>query len=143
MDKAMAVTRVVADVATAAGSIAGEIRLALRSGFGDLTIGEVNQIQKVVNETGRPLEVIGSAASGTRRGVGTDLPLGKGAGTKSDIDYITHPQYLGEYMKTQNKLPSIDPQTGVSPGVTNPYQGPGIRFEPGEFKPIIIPKIGG
>jgi hypothetical protein len=111
----------------------------MKSGFGDLTIGEVNQIQKVVNEAGRPLEVVGSAARGTRRGLGSNLPLGKGEGTKSDIDYITHHQYLPRFMEIQGKLPSLDPETGVNPGVSNPFQGPSIRFEPGAFKPEVIP----
>jgi len=35
---------------------------------GDLTSSEIRQIQKVVNEAGCPLEVVGSAAKGTRRG---------------------------------------------------------------------------
>lgn len=55
---------------------------AAKRGVGDLTRKEISQIQSVVNEAGRPLEVVGSAAKGTRRGVGTELPLGKGSGTR-------------------------------------------------------------
>jgi RHS repeat-associated protein len=109
------------------------------SGLGDLTKSEVKAIQSVVNEAGRPLEVVGSAAKGTRRGVGTDNPVGKGPGTKSDIDYIAPPSSLPSFLDFQGKLPSIDPKTGIVPGVTNPYMGPGIRFEPGA-KPTYIPK---
>jgi hypothetical protein len=61
------------------------------SGLGDLTNGEVAQIQGVVDEAGRPLEVAGLAARGARRGVGTALPIGKGPGTQSDIDYLIPP----------------------------------------------------
>ena len=46
-------------------------------------------------------------------------------------------------METQHNLPGLDPKTGVNPGVVNPYQGPGIRFEPGEIKSSMIPKTGG
>jgi RHS repeat-associated protein len=101
------------------------------SGLGDLTNHEVNSIQKTVDDAGRPVEVVGSAAKGTRRGVGTDLPIGKGPGTRSDIDYISHPTHLPYLMDFQHGLPGIDPQTGIVPGVSNPYLGPSIRFEPG------------
>jgi len=55
-------------------------------GLGDLTLDEARRIQAVVDEAGEPLWVVGSAAEGARRNVGTDLPIGKGPGTQSDID---------------------------------------------------------
>ena len=112
------------------------------SGLGDLTKAEVNTIQKVVDKAQRPLEVVGSAAKGTRRGVGSSLPIGKGPGTKSDIDYISHPAHLPYLMELQKKLPNIDPKHGISPGTINPFIGPGIRFEPGS-KPSFIPSQAG
>ena len=48
-------------------------------GLGDLTPAEIRQIQGVVDRAGRPLEVVGSAARGHRRGVGSSLSIGKGA----------------------------------------------------------------
>jgi len=63
------------------------------SGLGDLNNAEVKMIQNVVDEAGRPLEVVGSAATGTRRGVGTDIPIGKGPGTRSDIRLVV----MGEF----------------------------------------------
>jgi RHS repeat-associated protein len=101
------------------------------SGFGDLTNDEVGQIQGVVDQAERPIEVGGSAANGTRRGVGTDLPIGKGPGTKSDIDYFAPPSSLHYFDGLQENLPSLDPHTGIVPGSGNPYIGPTIRFEPG------------
>jgi hypothetical protein len=98
--------------------------------FGDLTNSEVRQIQKVVNRAGRPLEVVGSAAAGARRGVGTDLPIGKGPGTRSDIDYLAPPSSLQYFQGIQQRLPGIDPKTGIIPGTSNPNIGPSIRFEP-------------
>lgn len=54
--------------------------------LGDLTPDEIARLQQIANEYGTPIGVFGSAARGTRRGVGTSLPLGKGPGTRSDID---------------------------------------------------------
>jgi hypothetical protein len=94
-----------------------------RSGFGDLTNGEVVQIQSVVDQAGRPLDVVGSAASGTRD-------------PGSDIDYTTAwgPYFHG----LENQLPSL--QHGILNGAPNPYQGPSIRFEPGSA-PAYVPNI--
>jgi hypothetical protein len=109
------------------------------SELGDLTNGEVKAIQSVVNRAGRPLDVVGSAARGARRGVGTDLPIGKGPGTQSDIDYATHPANLPYFQDDVGDLPLIDPDTGIIPGVGNPYYGPYIRFEPGAT-PTFFPR---
>ena len=62
----------------------------------------------MVNEAGRPLEVVGSAAKGTRRGVGSDLPVGKGSGTKSDIDVLIPPSSKNHFNGLTNKLPDAD-----------------------------------
>ena len=119
-------------IAGALGKIGGAVLKALGKAdkVGDLTRAEVKQIQGVVNQAGRPLEVVGSAASGTRRGVGTDLPIGKGPGTRSDIDYLAPPSSAQHFNGLQGGLPSIDPATGIVPGVGNSNIGPVIRFEP-------------
>ena len=54
--------------------------------LGDLTHLEVKAIQTEVNRAGRPIEIVGSAAKGTRRNVESNFSIGKGIGTKSDID---------------------------------------------------------
>lgn len=116
--------------------------------MGDLTKTEMGQIQAEVNNAGRPLEVVGSAAEGTRRNVGSNLPIGKGEGTRSDIDYISPPSSI-QYFE-QNKLPSIDPNTGIIPGYGNKHIGPVLRFEPGEvstpiksrnLSPLVAPAL--
>jgi hypothetical protein len=112
-----------------------------RAGFGDLTIAEVRQIQSVVNQAGRPLEVVGSAARGTRRGIGTDLPIGKGPGTRSDIDFLVVPSSNPYFRGLESQLPSLDPLTGIIPGAGNKFIGPVIRFEPG-VSPSFIPGVG-
>jgi hypothetical protein len=87
------------------------------SGLGDLTVSEVRQIQSVVNQAGRPLEVVGSAARGARNAA-------------SDIDYIVPPSSSKYFEGLESRLPSLDPKHGIIPGVGNPHVGPVIRFEP-------------
>ena len=107
--------------------------------LGDLTAAEIRQIQRVVDQAGRPLEVVGSAARGGRRGIGTNLPVGKGAGTRSDIDFTTAGSNIGNFRGLEGRLPTPDPQTPILRGSTDPFQGPGIRFEPGT-PPRLIPQ---
>jgi len=95
---------------------------------GDLTFDEMQQIQAIVDAAGRPLDVVGSAASGTRRGVGTDLPIGKGPGTRSDIDYTAPPSSLPYFRGLQDGLPGAGVPP-IFPGGANPVIGPSIRFE--------------
>lgn len=63
--------------------------------MGDLTKNEIGQIQSEINKAGRPLEVVGSAAEGTRRNVGSNLPIGKEVGTRSDIDNFKKKVFRG------------------------------------------------
>jgi hypothetical protein len=56
------------------------------SGYGDLTAAELEKLKNLARRTKEPINVVGSTAKGTRRNVGTDLPLGKGPGTRSDLD---------------------------------------------------------
>ena len=120
----------------------GRVRSRPNEPLGDLTPDEIAQIQDVVDEAGRPLEVVGSAASGSRRGVGTDLPIGKGPGKRSDIDVLIPPSSRQHFDGLEGRLPSVDPATGVLTGVHNPQLGPAIRFEPGQA-PTSVPGAGG
>lgn len=61
---------------------------------------------------------------------GTALPIGKGPGTRSDIDYLVPPSSYPYFRGLDQTLPSLGPE-GVIPGFHNPFIGPGIRFEPG------------
>jgi len=89
----------------------------------------VRAIQDTVDQAGRPLDVVGSAARGERRGLGTDLPLGKGPGTRSDIDYLVPHGSVPFYESTglYKNLPDLDQ---IIAGVHNPFAGPSVRFEP-------------
>jgi len=89
-------------------------------GMGDLTAAEAKAIQGIVNQAGRPLEVVGSAARGARE-VG------------SDIDYVVPPSSMKYFDGLGGKLPGIDLGHGIIPGVGNPNIGPVIRFEPTTF----------
>lgn len=95
--------------------------------LGDLTEDEVKQIQAVVEEAGKPLDVVGSAARGRRN-------------EESDIDYVVGPSSIDYYRGLEDELPSIDPNDGIIPGTHNPHQGPGVRFEPGT-RPKYIPGL--
>ena len=121
-----------------AGSLSLDTLGPAGSGLGDLTLPEVQQIQAVVDEAGRPLEVVGSAARGERRGIGTDLPIGKGDEGRSDIDYLIPHGSAYHYEGLYESLPSIDPKGGPMFGVHNPFIGPAIRFEPGAA-PYFVP----
>jgi hypothetical protein len=96
------------------------------SGLGDLTQGEADAIQSTVDQAGRPLEVVGSAAKGSR-------------GPGSDIDYVVPPGSLPHYEGLEGQLPGIDPAHGIIPGAHNPHMGPAIRFEP-NTPPQVIPE---
>lgn len=96
-----------------------------RSGLGDLTNDEVARIQNVVDRAGRPLDVVGSAARGTRA-----------AG--SDIDYTTVNANHGNYADVLEDLPEIDTDHWLLRGNADPSDGPAIRFEPGNL-PLFIP----
>jgi RHS repeat-associated protein len=110
----------------------------LSKGLGDLTKAETKQIQKAVNSAGRPLDVVGSAAQGTRRGVGSNLPIGKGPGTKSDIDFTTANANFDNFNGIKDRLPNIDPNHGLLRGPADPAIGPSIRFEP-KSNPKFVP----
>jgi RHS repeat-associated protein len=92
----------------------------LSSGLGDLTVGEVNAIQAVVNRAGRPLCVVGSAAKGARK-------------PGSDIDYLSSGTSLPYFDGLEHLLPGIDPAHGIIPGAPNPFLGPSILFQPKSF----------
>jgi len=136
-DKQSFVTTLVLDAGVLLAGTVGTKSPTAKTGLGDLTKGEVTNIQEVVNKAERPIEVVGSAATGNRRGIGSNNPIGKGVGTKSDIDYLAPPSSIPYF--PQAKLPGIDPKTGIVPGYGNPFIGPVIRFEP-FTKPEFIPK---
>jgi hypothetical protein len=86
-------------------------------GIGDLTKAEIDQIQKLTNQAGRPIHVVGSAARGARKAT-------------SDIDYVIPPSSADYWKDLWHKLPGMDFRHGPIDGVPNPFIGPHIPFEP-------------
>src|SRR5215472_12535993 len=125
----------------AANSYVDDLRTGLAVGMtlyefgklGDLTPEEVAQIQSVVDRAWRPLNVVGSAVRGTRRGVGTSLPIGKGPGTRSDIDYTTANSSIEYFEEVAQELPSL----GAHGLLRGAPESRSIRFEP-NTSPYII-----
>jgi len=59
-----------------------------------LTEGERAEIQRIANRYNTIIDVVGSRAAGTARNIDTDFPVGKGVGSRSDIDFridASHP----------------------------------------------------
>lgn len=99
--------------------------------LGDLRPSEINAIQERVDSLDFDVLVVGSAAKGQRRHIGSDLPLGGASktGTRSDIDYVVKDGL--DDLATQAGLPEVDPGYGVR-GVSyiNLDKGPAILFRP-------------
>jgi RHS repeat-associated protein len=125
---------------------------------GGLTSDELGQIQAAVEmaaeaakKAGRTgpvdLYIFGSAARGQRRNGLTDLPIGKGTATRSDIDYAQHSSgsfHAGDIVRRWRELlPALDPDLrngGVQTFHPEWTEGqmPLIRFSPGK-SPTFIP----
>lgn len=124
--------------------------------IGDLTATEQRQVQSVVDRMQRDMDrrfgsgeipveisVVGSAARGERRNVGSDLSIGHGSGTRSDIDYLA-PRQLEPLFNAAHRnspyqvdelphldLPSFDRFQGLMTGA--PHSGaPEIVFRAGQ-----------
>jgi RHS repeat-associated protein len=52
-----------------------------------ITTSEAAEIQSIANRYNTTIDIVGSRAAGQGRNVGTNLPVGKGPGTRSDIDF--------------------------------------------------------
>jgi len=99
-------------------------------GSGKLTKYEAEKLQELANQYQTAFEVVGSRSYGKGRNIDTDLPLGKGPNTRSDIDLLVDPQAvidssgrLADDLK--NALPVDIRSTGFR------HEGtPAFRFEP-------------
>jgi RHS repeat-associated protein len=61
---------------------------------GTMTAAEEAEVLGIASEYETTFDVVGSRAKGTGRNIGTNLPKGKGSGTRSDIDFridLGHP----------------------------------------------------
>jgi RHS repeat-associated protein len=76
---------VLPQVATALGIGFGRLKCMLPGG-GTLTTAERQALEHLAEEYGTEIHVVGSRAAGKGRNINTELPPGKGPGTRSDID---------------------------------------------------------
>ena len=140
------------------------------TGLGDLRPQEVQQIQQVVEEAQRRMDrvlqsvgeapgalpvdlvVVGSAARGARRNADTELPFGKGPGTRSDIDYAVPDRAVREHVFTDaglarqdqrfwNGLPGFDTRTvgGQLHEGMPPIDQPRVWFRAGQPPVYLAP----
>jgi hypothetical protein len=90
-----------------------------------LTPAELAELQAIADQFGTELHVTGSRGRGQGRGVETDLPPGKGDGTKSDIDVIID----GDVdIRTSGRLSNT--VSGACSGVANVASSTGMVWGP-------------
>lgn len=110
-----------ADVLNSEGSEEEKPKKPEGEKLGDLTPEEIQEIQDAVDEAGRPIDVVGSAARGERS-------------EGSDIDHTTAPSSIPYF--NDSDLPGIDKDDGILQGAPEKNKR-SIRFEPGA-KPRIV-----
>ena len=116
--------------------IGGQAVMGAFSLGGGLTVGEQTEIQAIANEFNTQIDVVGSRAGGVGRNVGTQLPVGKGPGNRSDIDFrISGEDDIRSGGALSGRLQQVGSGAGsvVSSGLPEIPSGPGpvIRFLPG------------
>ena len=62
------------------------------SPIGGLSTVEREELETLAKKYGHDITVVGSRAANKGRNVGTNLPIGKGPGTRSDIDVVLQPE---------------------------------------------------
>ena len=103
------------------------------SAEGTLTAEERAEIQAIANKHRTTIDVVGSRAAGEGRNIGSDLPVGKGPGTRSDIDFridTSHPQadeLISDLQRVGNGAGNAGTKWGPNQYPTYP---PFIRFTP-------------
>jgi len=102
---------------------------------GSLTAQETAQLQALADAHGTQIDVVGSRAAGAGRNIESALPVGKGPGTRSDIDI----RYDGQVdINTGGRFTNQLRQVGGSAGAPSFSTGPGgstapvIEFRPGQ-----------
>jgi peptidoglycan hydrolase-like protein with peptidoglycan-binding domain len=98
-----------------------------------LTAEEAAQIQALADKYNTQIDVIGSRAAGRGRNIETNLPVGKGRGTRSDIDF----RYDGQVeIDTSGTFTNELHNVGRGAGSPSFVDGPGNSTPPViEFKP--------
>ncbi len=102
-------------------------------GPGRLTPQEAEQIQRVADKYNTQIHVVGSRAGGRGRNIDTHLPLGKGEGTRSDIDMRIHGQ---DDIDSGGRLSMELSNAGESAGRVSSFTG--LGGHPNTHPPKII-----
>jgi hypothetical protein len=89
---------------------------------GRLTPQEAEQIQRVADNYNTEIHVVGSRAGGRGRNIDTDLPVGKGEDTRSDIDMRIHGQ---DDIDSRGRLSDELINVGGRAGSVSPFRGLG------------------
>jgi hypothetical protein len=100
---------------------------------GSLTPSETKALQGIADKYQTQIDVVGSRAAGEGRNIDTDLPVGKGEGTRSDIDVRIDGQVdIDSGGALSNDISNLSGGAGsiVSAG-GYPSTGPTIIFRPG------------
>ncbi len=121
-----------------AGPLGGELEaeiaaLSSAETNGALTVAEKAEIQAIADKYHTEIDVVGSRAAGTGRNVETNLPVGKGANGRSDIDFpidASHPQ-LKDLIKDLKAVGGGAGSASTKYSTADrPTQPPLIRFTP-------------
>lgn len=110
-------------------------------GSGRLTLPEAEAIQRIANKYNTEIHVVGSRAGGRGRNIDTDLPVGKGEGTRSDIDMridgqadIDNRGYLSDGLKEVGGNAGSIVSSGVG---SYPPTPPALIFRPNQPPTIL------
>lgn len=102
-------------------------------GNGRLTRSEVQEIQDIANKYNTEIHVVGSRSAGQGRNIDTNLPVGKGEGTRSDIDIRIDGQVD---IDTRGGLSGDLSDISGGAGKTMPFTGWGENL--GTYSPKIV-----
>lgn len=121
--------------AGSAGARAIAQRLANRIPIrGILSRAEIDELQEIADRFDTTIDIVGSRGSGTGRNVNKpDLPVGKGRGTRSDIDTrvdTNHPQSDAIIDSINNSSGGAANAGANFSTADRPTFGPFIRFNP-------------
>jgi hypothetical protein len=108
-------------------------------GPGTLTPEEAKEIQDIADKHNTPIDVVGSRAEGRGRNIDKpSLPVGKGEGTRSDIDIRIDGQAdIDSRGELSNDVSNASSGAGNSIGDIGISKGPAIQFRPGQPPKVV------
>jgi len=99
---------------------------------GALTELERQELQRIADQFNTTIDVVGSRGAGDGRNIDTDLPFGKGDGTRSDIDMRIDGQLeIDTRGALSDALYNTVPGVSVGPRLPGGSRPPFIEIKPG------------